>query len=601
MKKWSYLGIVLLIFAECTAQTTTENPKSRGGKFESATKKSTEGSVYRHLDDDLTKPFFSDKKGVFARNGMVASAHPVASQVGVDILKQGGNAIDAAVATFFALAVVYPRAGNIGGGGFLVYRDKTGKTYSLDFREKAPLSASRDMYLDEKGNPIPGMSWVGHSSSGVPGSVDGAVEMHKKLGKLPWKIVLQPAVDLAEKGVALTEREAQGLNSVRSELIKHNPGKGYFLKPDSSKWQTGEMLVQKDLAATLRRIQSHGRNGFYSGQTAKQLIEEMKNAKAPISQKDLDSYRAAWRKPIEVPYKDYKVISMPPSSSGGVVLAQLLKLVEPYPLARWGWHSDSTTQVMVEAARRVYADRAKFLGDPDFVKIPTSTLLSAPYLKERWSDFSFVKATDSKAVKGGAIAGYESMETTHFSVVDKEGNAAAITTTINNSYGSMVVVQGAGFLMNDEMDDFSVKPGVPNTYGLIGAEANSIRPGKRMLSAMTPTILEKNGKLNMVVGTPGGSTIITSVFQTILNVIEHGMGMQESVNAFKFHHQWLPDVVLYEQGGFSEKTLEKLKARGYNMTIQRGTLGRMDCILVRPDGQLEGGSDPRAENTSIGY
>lgn len=599
MQNKIYLLFVLLLFGECTAQTTTDTPK-KSNRTESATPK-TEGSVYRHLDDDLSKPFYSDKKGVFAKNGMVASAHPVASQVGVDILRQGGNAIDAAVATFFALAVVYPRAGNIGGGGFLVYRDKQGKTYSLDFREKAPFAASRDMYLDEKGSPINGMSWVGHSASGVPGSVDGAYEMHKRFGKLPWKAVLQPAIDYAEKGITLTEREAQGLNSIRPEILRHNPGKGYFLKPDSSKWETGELLIQKDLAATLKRIQTKGRDGFYKGETARLLVEEMKQAKAPITQKDLDNYRSAWRKPIEINYKNYKVISMPPSSSGGIVLAQLLKYVEPYPLNRWGWHSDSTTQVMVEAERKAYADRAKYLGDPDFVRIPVETLLSAPYLKKRWADFRFSEAIPSKVTKAGDVPGYESMETTHFSVVDKEGNAVAITTTINNSYGSMVVVKGAGFLMNDEMDDFSIKPGVPNAYGLIGAEANAIAPGKRMLSAMTPTILEKNGKLNMVVGTPGGSTIITSVFQTILNVVEHGMGMQESVNALKFHHQWLPDVVLYEQGGFSEKTLEKLKARGYNMVVQKGTLGRMDCILVLPDGSLEGGSDPRAENTSIGY
>lgn len=558
-------------------------------------------SVYKHLDDDLSKPFYSDKKGVFAKNGMVSSAHPFASQVGTDILKAGGNAIDAAVATFFALAVVYPRAGNIGGGGFLVYRDNKGKTTSLDFREKAPLAANRDMYLDEKGNPIQGMSWVGHSSSGVPGSVDGVYEMHKKFGKLSWKTVLQPAVDFAEKGVTLTEREALGLNSVRAEIMKHNPGKSYFLKADSSQWKTGELLIQKDLAKTLRQIQTQGRDGFYKGETAKLLVEEMKSAKAPITQKDLDSYHSAWRKPIEGQYKDYKIISMPPSSSGGIVLLQLLKMVEPYPLARWGWHSDSTTQVMVEAERRGYADRSKFLGDPDFVKIPIKTLTNEDYLARRWSDFSFSKASESKAIKAGEIQGSESLETTHFSVVDKDGNAVAITTTLNNSYGSMVVVKGAGFMMNDEMDDFSVKPGVPNTYGLIGAEANSIQPGKRMLSAMSPTILEKNGKLFMVVGTPGGATIITSVFQTILNVIEHGMGMQEAVNALKFHHQWLPDVVLYEQGGFSDKTVERLKSKGYNMTIQKGTLGRMDCILVLPDGMLEGGSDPRAENTSVGY
>ncbi|MFN8356802.1 MAG: gamma-glutamyltransferase [Spirosomataceae bacterium] len=596
MKKYHFIAAALLVSTiACSQPTPKKTPPPRPAAD------SVAGSFYRHLDDDLTKPFYSDKKGVFAPNGMVASAHPVASQVGVDILKAGGNAIDAAVATFFALAVVYPRAGNIGGGGFLVFRDKKGQSYTLDFREKAPLSASKDMYLDESGKPIPGMSWAGHSASGVPGSVAGAVEMHKRFGKLSWKQVLQPAITLAENGTVLTEREASGLNSIRNEIMKHNPGKSYFLKQDSSKWQKGELLLQKDLAATLKRIQSQGKAGFYKGETAKLLLAEMQKSKAPFTQEDLDKYDAVWRDPITCQYKNYKLITMPPSSSGGVVLKQLMKFVEKYPLNRWGWHSDSTTQVMIEAERRAYADRSVYLGDMDFVKVPINEMTSEAYLKKRWEDFSFEKATDSKNLKAGVISTYESLETTHFSIVDKEGNAVAITTTINNSYGSMVVVKGAGFLMNDEMDDFSIKPGVPNAYGLIGAKANAIEPSKRMLSAMTPTILEKNGKLYMVVGTPGGSTIITSVFQTILNVIEHGMSMQESVNALKFHHQWLPDVILYEKGGFSDKTIEKLKAKGYNMSVQQGTLGRMDCILVLPDGTLEGGSDPRAENTSIGY
>lgn len=558
--------------------------------------------VYQFLSDDPTqKPFFSDRQGVIASNGMVASAHPDASAVGVAILKQGGNAVDAAVAVQFALAVVHPSAGNIGGGGFMVYRSAKGAATTLDFREKAPLKSHRDMYLDKDGNVINGLSTLGHLASGVPGSVDGMVQAHKKYGKLPWTALLQPAIDLAEKGTIQTEKEARGLNAIRDQVQKVNPGSRYFLRPDGRAWQEGDTLFQPDLGRVLRLIQQGGRKGFYDGEVADLLVAEMQRGGGIISKKDLQKYRAQWRKPVVGSYKNYTLITMPPPSSGGIALMQLLRLTEPFPLRRWGWNSDSTTQVMIEAERRVYADRAKFLGDPDFVKIPIETLISYPYLQQRWQDFDFARATDSKAIKGGQIPGYESLETTHFSVVDKDGNAVAITTTLNGGYGSKVVVNGGGFFMNNEMDDFSIKAGVPNMFGLIGNKANEIAPGKRMLSSMTPTIIEENGKLRMVVGTPGGSTIITSVYQTILNVLEHGMTMQQAVNALKFHHQWLPDKTMFEAGAFSEKTLQKLQQRGYIMELQRNTIGRMDCILVRPDGQLEGGSDPRGDDTSVGY
>jgi gamma-glutamyltranspeptidase/glutathione hydrolase len=588
MKK--LLCVVSAALALVACQTARKTPTTAGR------------GVYQFITDDPTaQPFFSDRPGVIGRKAMVASAHPAASQVGADVLKAGGNAIDAATATFFALAVVHPSAGNLGGGGFLVYRDRTGQAFSLDFREKAPLAATRDMYLDSLGNVIPNMAWLGYSASGVPGSVAGMVEMHRRFGKLSWAQVLQPAIDLAEGGVDLTEYEARGLNRVRPDIRRFNPDKLYFVKPDSSQWTTGERFVQPDLGKTLRRIQAEGRTGFYGGETARLLIAEMSRAKAPITQADLDGYQAVWRQPIEGSYRGYRVISMPPTSSGGIALVQLLRLVEPYPLGRWGWHSDSTTQVMIEAERRVYADRATWLGDPDFFRVPVAQLTEPGYLRTRWQDFNWAAATPSEAVRAGKIAGYESSETTHFSVVDEEGNAASITTTINNGYGSRVVVGGAGFLMNDEMEDFSAKPGVPNAFGLVGNEANAIQSGKRMLSSMTPTILEKDGRLAMVVGTPGGSTIITSVFQTILNVIDHGMTMQQAVNALKFHHQWLPDRTTFEKGAFSEKTLERLRAKGYRIEPQNGTIGRMDCILVRPDGTLEGGSDPRGDDTSVGY
>jgi gamma-glutamyltranspeptidase / glutathione hydrolase len=561
----------------------------------------TKGFYQFLTDDPNQKPFFSDKKGVFASNGMVASAHPEASRVGVEILKAGGNATDATVAVQFALAVVHPSAGNIGGGGFFVYRTAQGQNYTLDFREKAPLKGNKDMYLDAQGNVVAGLSMTGHLASGVPSSVDGMVEIHKKFGKLPWKTLLQPAVDLAEKGHILTEKEARGLNMVKPTVQKVNPNTPYFTRADGQDWKAGDVFVQTDLANILRLIQKKGRKGFYKGQTAKLLVAEMKRGKGLISKKDLRQYHSTWREPLVGTYKDFKIITMPPVSSGGVALLQLMKLVEPYPLKRWGWNTDSTVQVMIEAERRVYADRAKFLGDPDFVKVPVQELTDPNYLKERWRSFDFAKATDSKTLQGGTIAGYESTETTHFSIVDKEGNASSVTTTLNGGYGSKVVVAGAGFLMNNEMDDFSIKPGVPNMFGLIGNKANAIAPGKRMLSSMTPTIIEQNGKLHSVVGTPGGSTIITSVFQTVLNVLEHGMSMQQAVNALKFHHQWLPDKTVFETNGFTENTIKKLQSRGYILEVQKYTIGRMDCILVQPDGTLEGGSDPRGDDTSVGH
>ncbi|OIN59653.1 gamma-glutamyltransferase [Arsenicibacter rosenii] len=605
LKKVLHANAYALLFALAFAACKTSKPVSSTTQQQPGLAKSQ--GVYQYSNEDPTvKPFYSDRQGVIARNGVVASAHPDASRVGTEIMKAGGNAVDAAVAVQFALAVVYPAAGNIGGGGFMVFRDAKGNAYTLDFREKAPGKAHQNMYLDASGNVMQGLSISGHLASGVPGSVDGMVEAHKRFGKLSWAQVLQPAIDLAEKGVVLTEREANGLNRVKKDLMRINPGKSYFMKAsqtpgDTTAWAKGDVLIQKDLAAVLRRIQDKGRAGFYEGETARLLVSEMEQGNGLISAEDLKNYHSVWRDPIKASYKEFSIITMPPTSSGGVALLQLLRFVEPYPLRRWGWNRDSTVQVMIEAERRVYADRAKFLGDPDFVKVPVGQLIDRAYLKHRWTDFSFAKATDSKAVKGGTIPGYESLETTHFSIVDREGNAVSITTTLNGGYGSRVVIGGGGFFMNNEMDDFSIKPGVPNMFGLIGNQANAIAPGKRMLSSMTPTIIEKDGKLFMVVGTPGGSTIITSVFQTILNVIEHGMTMQQSVNALKFHHQWLPDKTTFENGAFTDQTIRALQGRGYILEQLTNTLGRMDCVLVRPDGSYEGASDPRADNTAIGF
>ncbi len=531
-------------------------------------------------------------------NGMVVCAYPDAAQVGLNILKKGGNAVDAAVAVQFALAVTFPEAGNIGGGGFMVYRSAQGETNTLDFREKAPGKATQDMYLDSAGNVIQGMSLSTHLASGVPGSVDGMVEAHKKYGKLKWEELVQPAIDLAHNGFKITKRMAADLNHETAEFKKLNEGKSYLLK--DSLWQEGDLLVQEDLAKTLELIRDKGRDGFYGGVVADELVNEMQSGKGLITKTDLQNYHAIWRKALTGNYKGYKIITMPPPSSGGVALLQLLQSVENYPLSRWGFNTDSTVQLMVEAERRVYADRSKYLGDPDFYKVPVDSLLKPAYNTSRMSNFNWDKATPSASIQPGKFAGYESDQTTHYSIVDHDGNAVSITTTLNGSFGSKIFVKGAGFLLNNEMDDFSSKPGVPNMFGLVGGKANSIQPGKRMLSSMTPTIVEKDGKLFMVVGTPGGSTIITSVFQTILNVIEFNQGMQRAVNSKRFHHQWLPDQVYVEKDAIDSVTRKKLEQKGYKI-IQGGPSGRVDAILKTKWGYYEGGADPRGDDTKLGW
>lgn len=542
----------------------------------------------------------TQKPLVESSKGMVVSTHPVASAVGLEILKKGGNAIDAAVAVNFALAVCHPAAGNIGGGGFLVYRDAKGQNFALDYREKAPLKGHRDMYLDEKGNIIPGKSFVGIFSAGVPGTVAGMVEMHRKFGKLAWSELVAPSIDLAKNGVVLTEKEARGLNRNKADFIKENPGKSYLIKMDTVSWKMGEKLIQTDLAETLTRIAAKKLKGFYSGKTADLLVAEMDRQGGLISKKDLRKYRAVWRQPITQAYKNYQIIGMPPPSSGGIALAQLMQMVEKYPLASWGASSDSTIQVMVEAERRVYADRAKWLGDPDFVKVPVSELMDPSYVGQRMKTMSFDHATPSKEVAAGDFPAYESPETTHYSIVDEEGNAVSITTTLNNSYGSKVFVGGAGFLLNDEMDDFSAKAGVPNLYGLIGTKANEIQPQKRMLSSMTPTIITENNQLKMVVGTPGGSTIITSVFQVVLNVLEMKMNMQQAVEFPRFHHQWLPEQTRFEPKRFSEDQLSRLKSKGYEFS-PTSAIGLVEGILILPSGKRQGGADSRGDDTVSAY
>ncbi|MBS7564300.1 gamma-glutamyltransferase [Mucilaginibacter sp. Bleaf8] len=530
--------------------------------------------------------------------GMVVCAYPDAAQAGLSILKKGGNAIDAAVAVQFALAVTLPEAGNIGGGGFMVYRSAKGETNTLDFREKAPGKASADMYLDEAGNVIPDKSLYTHQAAGVPGSVDGMVEAHHKYGKLPWATLVQPAIELARNGFKVTRHLADDLNKSQADFKRLNPGKGYFLK--DIPWQEGDLLVQEDLAKTLTLIRDKKRDGFYKGTVAGQLIAEMRTGNGLISQADLDKYHSVWRKPVIGKYKQYKVITMPPPSSGGIALLQLLHAVEKYPLSRWGHNRDSSVQLMVEAERRVYADRSKYLGDPDFYKVPADSLLRPTYMDARMQNFDWNTATPSSNIKPGSFAGYESDQTTHYSIVDRDGNAVSITTTLNGSFGCKIFVKGAGFLLNNEMDDFSAKPGTPNMFGLVGGKANSIQPGKRMLSSMTPTILEKDGKLFMVVGTPGGSTIITSVFQTILNVIEYGQDVQRAVASGRFHHQWLPDIVTAEIGALNNETRSILAKKGY-IIKEGGTIGRVDAIVKAPQGYYMGGADPRGDDTKTGW
>ncbi|WP_394344087.1 gamma-glutamyltransferase [Rufibacter hautae] len=538
------------------------------------------------------------QQGTTGQKGMVVSAHPEASRIGLEILQKGGNAFDAAVATGFALAVSFPVAGNIGGGGFLVYRKQDGEVGSLDYREKAPQAASRDMYLDAQGNVVPDASTLGHLAVGVPGAVDGMVAMHQKLGSLPWAQVVQPAIDLARKGVVLTEREANMLNGAKESFVKANKFTPMVVR--TTPWQKGEVLYLPELASTLERIRDKGRAGFYEGETADLLVKEMKRGGGLISHQDLKDYHSVWREAITGSYRGYKVISMPPPSSGGIALLQLLKMMEPYNLQQWGWQQPNTVHVMTEAQRRVYADRATYLGDPDFVKVPVADLLNSSYLKNRLTNLDMEHATSSTQVMAGTLQPHESDQTTHYSIVDQWGNAASITTTLNGGYGSKVVVEGAGFILNNEMDDFSAKPGVPNMFGLIGGEANAIAPGKRMLSSMTPTILEKDGKLFMVVGTPGGSTIITSVFQAILNVVDHGMGMQQAVAAPRFHHQWLPDRIEPEASALSPKVREELQKRGHTLQ-NRPNYGAVDGILKLKNGLWEGGADPRGDDTAMGY
>ncbi len=523
--------------------------------------------------------------------GLVVSAHPLSSEAGAKVLKMGGNAYDAVIATQYALAVVYPQAGNIGGGGFLVGVKNNGEKFTIDFRETAPEKSSRDMYLDKNGKANTDLSQNGRLAVGIPGSVAGFFAT-LKYAKLPMEKLIQPAIDLAEKGFAITEREANLLNNQMEFFNQQNKNKTVFQK---DKWKPADILVQKDLAETLKLIQKYGAKGFYEGKTAELIVAEMKRGNGIITLNDLKSYKVAERKPIVFDYKGNEIVSMPLPSSGGVLLAQMLKMSSFENLEKYQQNSTEAVQIMVEAERRAFADRAEFMGDPAFINDQTSMLISDEYLKNRWKSFHKNQATPSSEVGKIIPQPKESTETTHISIIDKEGNAVAVTTTLNGLYGSKVVVSGAGFFLNNEMDDFSIKPGVPNMFGAVGGEANKIEPGKRMLSSMTPTIVLRNGKPFIVVGTPGGTTIPTSVYQSIVNVVDFKLNPNFSVNLPKFHHQWLPEIVAVAKH-FPETTMSNLEKLGYK--IERwNQIGRTEIIVIDEKGNATAVADGRGDDS----
>ena len=546
---------------------------------------------------------YSHAKPEYAKNGMVVSSSRLASEAGVNILRKGGNAIDAAVATGFALAVTYPQAGNIGGGGFLVAHMAYGESFSLDFREMAPSMAHRDMYLDDSSNVVPGLSLYSHLAAGTPGSVDGLLKIWRDhgSGNISLRQLLLPAIQLAERGFPISYGFAQVLNIFYDFFINDDGAKAVFIKKNGEPWRAGDKLVQRDLARTLKLISRKGRAGFYEGKTAQLIEREMAEGNGFITKDDLDNYHSVYRTVITGNFKDLDIISMSPPSSGGVLLIQMLNMLEQYPLDTLGWNSSDYIHLLTEIERRAYADRAEHMGDPDFWEVPVSMLVSKEYAFERIQNISMEKATKSSVVKAGDPLAYESRETTHYSVIDKNGNAVSVSTTLNTGFGCGVLVEGAGFFLNNEMDDFSAKPGIPNIFGLIGNEANAIQPYKRPLSSMTPTIVLKNGEPFLIIGTPGGSTIITTVMQIILNVAIHGMDIQEAVSVPRIHSQWFPDAIIVEERSLSKDVEQNLINRGHTIRPYRwSTIGQANGIMIGEKG-FYGGADPRGENATEGY
>ncbi|MGL4033351.1 gamma-glutamyltransferase [Kosakonia cowanii] len=537
---------------------------------------------------------------VVAHQGMVASVDEAATRVGVEILKEGGNAVDAAVAVGYALAVTHPQAGNLGGGGFMMIRTKEGKVTAIDFREMAPAAATRDMFLDEQGNPDSKKSLTSHLASGTPGTVAGFSLALEKYGSLPLKKVVQPAIKLAKQGFTVNDALADDLKTYGSEVLpNHDTSKAIFWK-EGEPLKKGDKLVQANLAKSLELIAEKGPDGFYKGTTAEQIAQEMSKNGGLITKEDLANYKAVERTPVSGDYRGYQVYSMPPPSSGGIHIIQILNILENFDLAKYGFGSADAMQVMAEAEKYAYADRSEYLGDPDFVKVPWQALTSKAYAKSIAEQIDVNKARPSSQIRPGKLEPYESNQTTHFSMVDKEGNAVAVTYTLNTVFGSGIVAGNTGILMNNQMDDFSAKPGVPNVYGLVGGDANAIGPGKRPLSSMSPTIVLKDGKTWLVTGSPGGSRIITTVLQMVVNTIDYGMNVAEATNAPRFHHQWLPDELRVEKG-FSPDTLKLLEQKGQKVAV-KASMGSTQSIMVGPDGTLYGASDPRSvDDLTAGY
>jgi gamma-glutamyltranspeptidase / glutathione hydrolase len=559
--------------------------------------------VVSHTDDVVRSvpaawPHALDVEPVVAPRAMVATDAPLATAVGVDIMRAGGNAVDAAIATAFALAVVYPEAGNIGGGGFMVARMADGTRVALDFREKAPLAATRDMYLDSAGN-MTDRSLLGHQASGVPGAVMGLWEAHRRLGTKPWAELIEPAIALARDGFIVDAELAQSVRAAADRLARFE-GSAALLLPGGTPLQEGTRWSNPDLAAVLQRIADSGPAGFYEGRTADLIVAEMQRGGGIITHEDLRRYRAEWREPIEFDYRGHRIISMPPASSGGITLAVMANVLDGYPLAQLGWHSATTLHLVAEAMRRAFADRNHFLGDPAFVQFPADMLVSQEYADRLRSTIDRQRATPSISVRPGLVEEPEPVHTTHFSVVDPAGSAVALTTTINELYGSSVTVSGAGFLLNNEMDDFAAKPGTPNMFGLVQGEANAIAPEKRMLSAMTPTIvLDRDGAVMVVTGARGGPRIITAVFQVLSNIIDYGMDVGTAVHAPRIHHQHLPDALQYERGGLNDDVVAGLRAMGHTVE-PRGGVGTAPTILRR-GGVWRGIPDPRTGGSAAGF
>jgi gamma-glutamyltranspeptidase/glutathione hydrolase len=589
MNKTKYLLVLggFLIFAAASCVTSAPKPE------------------YAQIASQDPNHIFEAK----GRHGVVAAAHPLASKAGLTMLKAGGNAIDAAVATSFMISVVRPQSTGIGGGGFaLVHQANAGETKVYDFRERAPIKSSRDMYLDSSGNPkdfnyqgteVPNASVNGHLAAGTPGVVAGLIKMHAEGGKLPFSKVIEPAIQIAENGFPVYHGLTESV-AMRQKILTVFPASKSLLLPDGEPIKVGKLLVQKDLAATLRRIQKNGRDGFYKGETAKLLLAEIKRGKGLISQRDLDEYKVKIRKPIKGSYRGLDVVSMPPPSSGGIHIIQMLNMLEPTDYGKLGHNTSASIHLLAETMRRAFADRARYLGDPEFVKIPTKGLVSKNYAKQQMRSFKVNQATPSTVVGAGDPASYESSSTTHISVVDQWGNAVSTTQTVNYTFGSCVVVGGTGFILNNEMDDFSKKPGVPNAYGLVGSEANAIAARKTMLSSMSPTIVLKDGKVSMVLGSPGGPRIITATLQTILNVIDHKMPLKEAVHATRVHHQWLPDVLRIEGEELPLKVRQELAALGHKLN-QKPAIGDVQAIKKIDTGEWVGVSDRRSDGSPMGY